>query len=291
MIRKKLGLKEVTLLLASAALVSVACSDDDDDLYGGGGSAGTAGSSSTSGKSSTGGSAGKSSTGGSSDAGQTSGGTSNGGSAGKAAGGTAGSENMAGETSGGVPPEGQGGEATAGAGVGGEGGAPPVELDTLKNTSFEESLTPGGNPPDSGTKLFPEWVNTSSPDGSSYVQWDDVSSGKVRLAQWNANAYTADTSQTVSPIANGTYSFSIMVKRDALDKLNESYLYAVGYDKDALGDDVTQDTDAAVGNTYVKVTLSPIVVNSGSLTVGVYTDAKAGGWINFDDAELTLLPE
>ncbi|RYZ09881.1 MAG: hypothetical protein EOO73_03090 [Myxococcales bacterium] len=311
MMRKKTGLKELSLVvLCGAALVSVACGDDDDT--GGDGTSGSAGTaaagSSSAGSKSTGGSAGSKSTGGSggtsaggTSAGTSAGGTSAGGtSAGTSGGGTAGSA-MGGESGGGVPGEGGAageggapivGEAGADAGgAGGEGGAPVVAMDVLKNLSFESPIPPATWAPSSGTKVFPEWTNTATPDGSSYVQWGDVTSGDVRLAHWSgAAAYVARTEQEVSPLANGTYAFSIHVKRDAPEKL-DSYLYAKGFDPDAPDDDVRKDTED-VGNTaYVKVTLGPIVVESGKLIVGVYTDAAKDAWINFDDASLERLPD
>jgi hypothetical protein len=308
MIRKKTGFKELTILvLASAALVSVACGDDDDNTPpGAAGSAGTsAGSAGKSGGGSAGTGAGGSTNGGSTNGGSTNGGSTNGGSAGTSAGGTGDTDSEGGEAgAGGVPPEdgsgGQGGEPVVGGagGAGGEGGAPVVELATLKNLSFEEPI-PGTNyAPSTGTTLFPAWTNTATPSGASFIQWksdppqaDQVKSGNVRLSLWNAAAYVATLEQTVSPIANGTYAFSIWVARDDLADLNESYLYAVGHDASSPTTKLKKDTEAAVGAPFVKVTLSPIEVTSQSVTVGVYTDAKAGSWLNLDDASFERLPE
>lgn len=291
MIRKKTGLKELTLVvLCGAALVSVACGDDDD-----GDSPGTAGSTSA-GTKSTGGSAGSKSTGGSAGTGTggtTSAGTNNGGS-----GGSSGSS-VGGEPNGGVPSDGgtdgEGGtpsEAGADAGgapaggAGGEGGAPVVVLDTLKNASFETW--------NADKTIVAEWINASTPAGASYAEWGAPAknkAGEYRLAHWSAAAYTARIEQVVSPIANGTYSFSIWVNRAALTELNESYIYAKGFDAEDAEADVQLDTDAGVGDTYVEIKLDNIEVTSGEITVGVFTDAKAEGWINFDAASLERLPD
>lgn len=284
MIRRKSGLKEVTwLMLASAALISVACGDDDDDLYGNtGGTSGSSAAGKGSGGSST---AGKGS--GGSSAGSTAGGTTAGGST---TGGTAGTTSEGGEPSGGTTSEGgtdgEGGEATGGvpsAGAGGEGGAPFV-ADTLDNPGFEQGTA--------NSSTFPGWTNEGTP-GAAFVQFTDSHSGTGRLGHWTkwesneSPPYTARTYQTVSPIANGTYSFSMWVDRGWFD---EQYLYATGYDAEDLEDEVTVSTDdAETPAGYVKITLSNIVVTSGSITVGVYSAAPAGTYTNFDDAELTLV--
>lgn len=312
MIRKKTGLKELTLVvLCGAALVSVACGDDDDT--GGDGTSGSAGTT-TAGSKSTGGSAGSKSTGGSAGTGTggtSSAGTGNGGtsSAGTSGGGTGGSggtagSSVGGEPSGGVPSDGgMAGEGGApiigGADAGGAGGEPPVVvLDTLKNLSFEASPTVGGtNPPNDKSTTFPEWTNTASPADASYIAWasvppqaNQVKSGQVRLAQYSAVAYTATLEQTVDPIENGTYAFTFWIARADLAAFNASYLYAVGHNAAAPAAKIEHPTDLAAGSSaFVEVTLPNIVVTSNKVTVGAYTDAKLGAWINFDDASLVRL--
>ncbi|MDF3065382.1 MAG: arabinogalactan endo,4-beta-galactosidase [Polyangiaceae bacterium] len=306
MIRKKTGLKELTLVvLCGAALVSVACGDDD--ATGGDGTSGSAGTS-TAGSKSTGGSAGSKSTGGSagtgtggtSSAGTGNGGTSAAGTSGGGTGGSAGSS-VGGEPSGGVPSDGgmagEGGAPIIGGadagGAGGEGGEPPVVvLDVLSNLGFEQNPNPQlSNPPDGDTAVFPAWTNTSTPAGKSVIKWQDAHGGSVKLGQWSDAPYTARVEQVVSPIANGTYSFSVWVMRGTVAQVPESYLYAVGYNAADAEEDVTAPTDAAIGGAWVKVTLANIPVTSGSLTVGMYTDANAQGWVNFDDASLERLPD
>jgi hypothetical protein len=301
MIRKKTGLKELTLVvLCGAALVSVACGDDDDT--GGDGTSGSAGTT-TAGSKSTGGSAGSKSTGGSagtgtggtSSAGTGNGGTSSAGTSGGGTGGTGGTagSSVGGEPSGGVPSDGgmagEGGAPIIGGadagGAGGEGGEPPVVvLDTLKNASFETW--------NADKTIVAEWVNTATPSGASYFQWGSgpaIKNGEYKLAHWDDVAYTARTEQVVSPIANGKYKFSIFVNRDALTDLNESYVYAKGYKATALAEEQKTNTDAAVGDAWVEIAVTDIQVTSGAITVGFYTDAKIDGWINFDDASLVRL--
>ena len=92
----------------------------------------------------------------------------------------------------------------------------------------------------------------------------------------------------MSPIPNGTYSFSMYVDREWYDT---QYLFAKGFNSADADQEVTQVTDAAKDPSgYVKITLDNIVVTSGSVTVGIYSAAPAGTWAGIDDAELVLAP-
>jgi len=266
MIRNKANFKYAVLGLFSVALISVACSDDDDAIFDG-----------------SAGSAGKSSGGASSDtAGTTSAGTggTTAGSAGTATVGGAGgavSGGAGGEGGTDVALGGAGGVESGGAGgAGGEGGAPFV-ADGLDNAGFEV-----------GTALTvpPGWTNEGT-DGASYVEYASAHTGFGKLSHYKAyvagTSYTARTYQTVAPIANGTYSFSVWLDRDWED---EQYLFARGYDANDANAEVKMVTADVAG--YTKVTLSGIHVTSGTCTVGIYTAAPTGSWANFDDAVLTL---
>lgn len=296
--RRKAGFKEFALLgIVAAALVSGACSDDDDDAPGGneagkGGSSSGAAGSSSAGKPSGGNSSAGSSTAGTSAAGTNSGGNAGSGGASSSAGTapTSGNGGSGGTSTGEGGAAGEataiGGEsgATAGgaageSGNGGEAGAAPIVYATLVNPGFElgtSHMVPTG------------WTNEGT-TGAAYYEANGPHSGAAKLTHWtdwNVNPdYTARTYQTVEPIANGTYSFSIWVERT--DVKTAQYLFAKGHDLANAETQVTQDTtDANAPTGFVKITLSGIVVTSGKITVGVFTDNWGGNYVGFDDAEL-----
>ena len=298
MIRKVAGFKYAVLGLFSVALVSVACSDDDDAVDNGGAGKGGGGTSSTSA-----GTAGKGSTAGSNSSGSATGGNANGGSGtagktsmggnagtGTAGNGTAGTEIAGG--AGGVPATGgaggepdmpMGGEAGAGngaSGAGGEGGAAPFVPDVLDNPGFEVGTAhtvPTG------------WTNEGT-DGAAYVEYQNARSGFGKLSHYKDYVqgvnYTARTYQTVAPIANGMYSFSIWVDRNYFPN---QHLFARGFNAADANAEMTQSTEPAnTESGYFKITLMHIPVTSGSVTVGVDSSVETGTYANFDDAELTL---
>lgn len=292
--RGSVGLKYYFLILASisAPLISVACSDDENDIFNGGGTSGSSGSDAgMGGEQSGGGSGGKESGGGTAGTGTAGTGGSSGGSAGMMNGGTAGTLATAGSA-------GEGGASLAGAagtgageggalmdggagGGDGEGGAVTIVADVLDNPGFEEG---------SGVTI-PGWTLEGN-SGAAFIEASGPNSGSQRLTTWTkwendqSPAYTARVFQTVSPIPNGTYSFSMYVDRDWYDT---QYLFARGFNADDAAQEVTQVTDDAKDPAgYVKITLSNIVVTSGSVTVGIYSAAPAGTWAGIDDAQLVL---
>jgi hypothetical protein len=296
MIRKIASFKYAVFGLFSVALVSVACSDDDDAVFGGAGSAGKDGGGA--------GSGGKPTTAGSSSSGAATGGTNGGTSAGSAtagttsAAGTGGTAGNAGTATtggagadaggaggasgeGGMPVGGEGGAVSGGAGgAGGEGGTPFVP-DVLDNPGFEV-----------GTSTNITGWTSEGTTGAAYIEYSaSAHGGQNKLSHWTAWVngapdYTARTYQTVAPIANGTYSFSMWVDRDYF---KTQYLFARGFNAADSAQEMTQVTDAAKDPTgYVKITLSGIPVTSGTVTVGVYSSVETGTYANFDDAELVL---
>lgn len=310
MIRTTTSFKQsVAFGLLSMALVSAACSDDGDAVSEG--DAGKGGSSSTAGKTNTGGNntSGKSA-GGSAAAGKAGGGDTsvagNGGSANTAGtSGTSGTSGSAGEggEGGGAGAAGAGGAGggeggasaggEGGASVGGEGGVvgssgaggdgPGFVADVLDNPGFENGTA--------HAEILPGWTVEGTP-GAAYIEYSGARTGFGKLGHWvnwendQTPAYTARTYQTVDPIANGTYSFSIWVDRNWEDT---QYLYAKGFNAADPDEEMKIDTEAAKDPAgYVKITLSGIAVTSGRCTVGVYTASAAGVYANFDDAEFTL---
>ena len=290
MMRRIAGFKRYAVLgMFSAALVSAACSDDDDDVSPDG-NAGKAGSSGSAGKGSGGGSSGSATggtgTAGSGTAGSSTAGKTNGGTGGTAAGGNAGTAPVGGSDGEGGMNEGgsmtsEGGAAGAsGAPAGGEGGGGNVFVpDVLDNPGFETGAA----------TTIPGWTLEGTP-GAAFIDPMNAHSGVNKLSHWTkwtlgeANPpYTARTYQTVGPIANGTYSFSLWVNRDWEDT---QYLYARGYDINDPNAEKKLDTTDIAG--YTKFTLSGINVTSGKVTIGIYTAAPAGSFADIDDAELTL---
>lgn len=319
--KKLTNYAKMALIVASAGVLVVACTDDDGGNFetgganaggslnagaGGKGSAGRVGGSDAGSENAgadaigeAGSSAGGNPSGGNNSGGNPSGGSSGGGnSSGGASAGTGGN-NSGGKSGsggssgfgGGNSPGGQaglsgeGGAAAGSAGMdttgeGGSAGAETIVPDTLFNASFEDA--------GSDWNVINGWESSGDADADK-VGWTSTTADDGNsLKLWKATAYQVTESQTLDPLPDGTYSFSVKVSR-APDLVSQ-YLFAKGCDASHPDGQVTQNTDAATGSAYTKITLSGIVVTSGKCTVGIYTDALAGGWADINDAEFTLAP-
>lgn len=179
---------------------------------------------------------------------------------------------------------GEGGEGGEGNGDGdGDGDTGPVPgHNYLVNPGFEQG--------DTADKLaaIPGW-DEEGDLVASYVEADWPHGGVQRLTNWmlwvqDGDWYEVTTSQTVTDIPNGTYTFSIWVARS--EWFTDQYLFVDGYADDAV--EVTQSTyDNFSNSSYVKVEISGIEVTNNQITVGVYSGAPAGTWAGLDDASLT----
>jgi hypothetical protein len=185
---------------------------------------------------------------------------------------------------GGEPSVGSGGNGTAGeggapvtgsGGAGGEGGAVVTEWDTIQNPGFE--LWAAGEP-------SAGWTVVDEPDsaGTSW-QGGGAHGGTGFLNLWLGSAYTADVSQVVSPIPDGSYTLSIWHWGSAY---TEQYVYVSGYDEANAETRLTANT--AANSAFVEIRIENIPVTSGQIKIGIYSVGAADNWSHFDDVSLTL---
>lgn len=292
MLGRQRSLRFALVSLASIPMVVMACGGDDDgpSSNGNNSTGGSGGSSTTSGTGADGGSNGSGTTastngiggsggnggnGGSGTVG--SGGTGTGGSSSGGAQATGGSGNVGGTDSsggsgnvGGSAGAGNSGGTGAEAGMGGEGGAPPEPMNLLENGDFEAFMADWENEPDTGL-AFPEWA------------WEHQG-----ISHWSNSEYSVSTYQTIEDVPDGTYSFSIYAISGG--GFDDQYIYARGYNQSDTNEEVRASLNSVPSSGYTeanKVTLSGIVVTSGTVTVGFHSDSNStadNAWANFDDA-------
>lgn len=152
-------------------------------------------------------------------------------------------------------------------------GEPVERVNELDNGSFEaDGFT---NTPSSwGT-----WTANGADADAVFTSDAWAAHGTYTLNHWKATAYTASNYQTVTGLANGTYTFGAWVLNGGGQ--NAAYLYAKNYG----GAEVRASLPVAEG-AWEYVSIDGIQVTNGQVEIGVYDDANAGNWLNLDDVKL-----
>lgn len=99
-------------------------------------------------------------------------------------------------------------------------------------------------------------------------------------AHYSGAAYTVYTYQTVTGIANGTYTAKAWVKSSGGQV--QCYLGAKNYGGSALTANIPRSA------TWTQVTIANIIVTNGQCEVGIYSNGTTNSWCEFDDIELYL---
>jgi len=119
--------------------------------------------------------------------------------------------------------------------------------------------------------------NSTGNTAAAFTEWGGRT-GTWRLSYWNADAYTVETRQTVTGLANGWYTLRAWVKSGGGQ--NEAYLgLKCGNSEEKV------DIPATSPDEWQQLTVSAEATN-GQCKVSLYANANAGNWINFDDVEL-----
>lgn len=144
----------------------------------------------------------------------------------------------------------------------------------LENASFESGLT--------GWETSFTSAESTTPIGIQ-SGWSPANGGNNRLNYWSASAYTADTFQTVTGLANGTYTLTAWIARS--DGFAESYMYAKN-----TGRAETKVTLPVSSSSWTKISL-PVIVQNNSATIGFYADGGADKWLGIDLVSLVKVEE
>ena len=102
--------------------------------------------------------------------------------------------------------------------------------------------------------------------------------GNYRLSHWSDSSYVVATTQTVTGLSDGQYILRVWYKSGGGQ--NEAYIAL----RDCGNPEVRVPITQTSAVTWEQLEASIEVIN-GECTVVLYSDANAGNWANFDDAE------
>jgi chitinase len=146
------------------------------------------------------------------------------------------------------------------------GTTPPPTGNLLDNPSFESGLTSWNS----------EWHSAAL---AHKVDTDAPYAGTSKLTHYSSAAYQQVSGQSKA-VANGTYQASVWARSGGGQKALR--LYA----KNHGGAEVTAEIGSGAVTGWTKYTISNIPVTTGTIEVGVYSDANAQNWSAFDQFEL-----
>lgn len=153
-----------------------------------------------------------------------------------------------------------------------ENNAPAPGTNYLLNGSFDA---------DAATQTPQSWSESGTPAASYTASgggWN--ADGTYYLGHYQAAAYQVRTFQTVS-VPNGHYHLSAWAIRGTGH--NSAQMYANGFGGAELTADITYN------NAWSLVTIPDINVTNGQVTVGFYSNANAGNWLDIDSVRLIPL--
>jgi arabinogalactan endo-1,4-beta-galactosidase len=137
----------------------------------------------------------------------------------------------------------------------------------IKNPGFELDTTAVTNPTG--------WTTTGSNPDANYTEINPHT-GSFRLTHWKSSAYNVATSQTITGLSNGLYTFQAWVVSPAT--MVSNYLFV----KDHGGAQINQHI--TVGPGWKKVKIGNINVTNGQCTIGLQTAGNAT-YCSMDDVE------
>ncbi|ADO69338.1 carbohydrate-binding protein [Stigmatella aurantiaca] len=155
----------------------------------------------------------------------------------------------------------------------GGGSTPPPTGNLLANPGFEEGSLSG----------WSDWHPTTQAAAAHQVDSDTPRASSFKLTHYASGAYQQTTYQGVS-VPNGTYRASVWVRSGGGQKNLRLEVSNHG------GGTTLYSTDlgaTAYPSTWTQLTINNIAVTSGTVTVGIHSNANAGNWAAFDDVELT----
>jgi hypothetical protein len=119
-----------------------------------------------------------------------------------------------------------------------------------------------------------DWTNLTDANPNKNLRGGH--SGRWATEQYHTAAYSASRYQDLSGLPNGTYTLKAWVKSSGGQNIARIYVKNYG------GSELVSSINSAIPN-WQQVTIPNVVVTNGKATIGLYSVANAGNWINVDD--------
>ena len=155
-----------------------------------------------------------------------------------------------------------------------------VSTPYVKNSSFETDIAATQNPGSWGKYNFGNSANDAASYTESKASPYNAHSGSYMLTHYKSSAYQIYTSQTLTGLPNGMYTMKAWVRSSGGQ--TACYMAAKDY---GGGSELTASLTSVPGSGWTQVTIPNINVTNGQCTIGFYSNAPAGKWINVDDVE------
>jgi arabinogalactan endo-1,4-beta-galactosidase len=161
---------------------------------------------------------------------------------------------------------------------------PPVNKSMFSSTTFNPTLAidafslvknPGFEVDNANTQNPINWTSGGANAEANYVE-TTAHSGTYRLTHYKNAAYNVSTSQTITGLPNGNYTFQAWVISPYA--MTQNQLFA----KDFGSAQINASIPVAAG--WQKIKISNINVSNGQCTIGFYTDGNAK-YCSFDDIQ------
>jgi glucosylceramidase len=127
-----------------------------------------------------------------------------------------------------------------------------------------------------------DWHPTTQAADAHQVDNDTPRTGTYKLTHYDASAYQQTTYQAVS-VPNGTYRASVWVRSSGGQKNLRLEASNHGGGTTLYSADLGA---TASPSTWTQLTIDNINVTTGTVTIGVHSNANAGNWAAFDDFQL-----
>ncbi|GGF01626.1 T9SS type A sorting domain-containing protein [Hymenobacter cavernae] len=167
--------------------------------------------------------------------------------------------------------------------VGVEGSAPtptpeptpaPTSSNLVANPSFEADQAPTQEP-----QGWQTWTGRGTANNADYTEtYPGAHTGNYHGTHYRPNRYEVYTYQSVTNLANGTYTARAWTK--SAD--NQSQFQIKNYG----GGQLTAAIPATSDGEWKQVVVDNIQVTNGQCELGFYSNADGGQWLYFDDVEL-----
>lgn len=131
---------------------------------------------------------------------------------------------------------------------------------------------------ESGASQTPTgWSESGANVDASKSETGNPHAGTYKATHWKASAYSVNTFQTKTGLANGTYTLRAWVMSGG------GQTTAVMKAENCGG--ATQTLNIPTSSTWTQIAISNVNVSNGQCTVGFSSVAAANQWLNFDDVE------